>query len=145
MVTRDKLIGWGLTVPSNCVLFSGHDESRQHLFFDCAYNHQVWSFFLSRLHLVAPQGFDEVLRWLKASSRDGNVNLIMKLIHQAVLYLIWKERNTRIHSSVEKPPGALIAEIKQTIRLRLDPLARRQRLTAGQSSVLATWMSFFAV
>ncbi|KAG2287988.1 hypothetical protein Bca52824_047592 [Brassica carinata] len=62
----------------------------------------------------------------------------MKLIHQAVLYLVWKERNTRIHSSVEKPPGTLIAKIRQTIRLRLHPLARRQRITAGQSSVLAT-------
>lgn len=32
MVTKDRLLGWGLTVPASCVLCSGHDESRQHLF-----------------------------------------------------------------------------------------------------------------
>ena len=38
MVTRDMLIGWGLTVPSSCVLCSENDESRQQLFFDCSYS-----------------------------------------------------------------------------------------------------------
>ena len=84
-----------------------------------------------------------MLVWLKAPARDGNVTLIVRLIHQAVLYLIWKERNTRIHSAVEKPPGTLIAETQQTIRLRLDPLARRQVVTPGHLSVLAAWRTFF--
>lgn len=145
MVTRDKLIRWGLSVPSACVLCSGNDENRQHLFFDCLFSSQVWLFFVSRLQLNPPLGFMEVLRWLKSPSRDRNVTLIIRLIHQAVLYLIWKERNSRIHSAVEKPPGSIIAEIKQTIRLRLDPIARRQVISPGQSSVLAVWLSFFAV
>lgn len=125
MVTRDRLIGWGMTVPSSCVLCVGHDESRQHLFFDCHFSNQVWSYFLSRLHLAPPTGFEAVLRWLKAPSRDKNVVLIIRLIFQVVLYVIWKERNQRIHTTVEKPSDTLIAEIQQTIRLRLDLLARR--------------------
>lgn len=144
MVTRDRLIGWGLIVPSNCVLCVGHDENRQHLFFDCAYSSRVWSFFCSRLQLVPPQGFDAILRWLCAPSRDKNITLIVRLIHQAVLYLLWKERNNRIHSAVEKPAGTLIAEIQQIIRLRLDPIARRQNNSVGQHSVLSTWFSFFS-
>lgn len=46
MVTRDRLIRWGLSVPSTCVLCTGREESRQHLFFYCVYSKQVWSFFL---------------------------------------------------------------------------------------------------
>ncbi|XP_013583468.1 PREDICTED: uncharacterized protein LOC106292426 [Brassica oleracea var. oleracea] len=145
MVTRDRLIGWGLTVPSNCVLCSGHDESRHHLFFDCSYSSQVWTFFLSRLQLTPPQGFEDVLRWLLAPSRDKNMVLIVRLFHQATLYLVWKERNSRVHNSVEKPPGVIIAEIQQILRLRLDPVARRQTLLPGQPSVLVTWLSFFAL
>lgn len=145
MVTRDRLIGWGLTVPSNCVLCSGHDESRQHLFFDCYYSSQVWTFFLSRLHLTPPQGFEDVLRWLLAPSRDKNMVLIVRQLHQATLYLVWKERNSRVHTSVEKPTWVIIAEIQQILRLRLDPVARRQTLLPGQPSVLATWLSFFAL
>ncbi|XP_013594852.1 PREDICTED: uncharacterized protein LOC106303020 [Brassica oleracea var. oleracea] len=99
MLTRDRLIGWGLSVPSNCVLCAGHDENRQHLFFDCSFSNQIWMFFTSRMQLTPPQGFDEVLRWLKDPSRDKNVILIIRLIHQAVLYLVWKERNKRIHTA----------------------------------------------
>lgn len=144
MVTRDSLTRWGLTVPSSYVLCTWHNERRQHLFFDCEYSKQVWTFFASRLNLVSPQGFEAVLRWLKAPSRNKHVTLIIRLIHQVVLYLVWKERNRRIHTAVEKPPGTLIAEIQQIIKLRLDPLARRQLTPTGQDSVLATWLSFFA-
>lgn len=92
-----------------------------------------------------PVAFEEVLIWLKAPSHDDNVTLIIRLIYQAVLYLLWKERNKRIHTAVEKPPGAIIAEIQQLIKLRLDPLARRQVIAPGQPSVLAVWFSNFAV
>lgn len=37
----------------------------------------------------------------------------------------------------------LIAEIQQIVRLRLDPLARRQVIPPGQNYVLAAWFSFF--
>lgn len=60
--------------------FSFHEESRHHLFFECDISSQVWSFFISRMHLVSPQGFEEVSRWLKAPSRDSNVTLIVRLI-----------------------------------------------------------------
>lgn len=145
MVTRDKLIGWGLLVPSSCVLCQGHDENRQHLFFDCSYSSRVWGFFMSRMQLAPPSDFEEVLRWLLAPSRNKNETLIIRLIHQAVLYLIWKKRNNRIHSAVDKPHGTVIAEVKQLIRLRLDPIARRQSVAQGLPSVLATWMAFFEV
>lgn len=143
MVTRDKLIGWGLNVPHSCVLCQVHDESRQHLFFDCAYSNTIWSFFLAKMRVRAPNGFNDVLRWLLAPSRNKNETLILRLIHQAVIYLTWKERNTRIHTAVEKPAGIVIAEIQQIIRLRLDPIARRQTPTQGLPSVLASWLSFF--
>ncbi|XP_048619881.1 uncharacterized protein LOC125590370 [Brassica napus] len=105
---------------------------------------QVWAFFVSRLNLVSPQSFKAVLRWLKAPTRNKNVTLIIRLIHQAVLCLVWKERNKRIHTAVEKPPGTLIAETQQIVKLRLDPPTRRQITPQGQDLVLATWFSFFA-
>lgn len=86
MVTRDRLIRWGLTVPSNCVLCTGHIKSRQHLFFDCSFNTQVCSHFLSRMNLAAPRDFEAVLRWLTTPSRDKNITLIVRLIYQALLY-----------------------------------------------------------
>lgn len=74
MVTRDKLLRCGLTVPSTCVLCSALDETKQHLFFDCQYSHQVWTYFVSRLQLASPQSFEAILSWLKAPSRDKSVS-----------------------------------------------------------------------
>lgn len=118
-------------------------NQRDHLFFDCTYSTQVWTFFVNRLHISPPQGFEAILRWLTAPSRDANVTLLVRLIFQAVLYLLWKERNGRVHSSVEKSPGAIISEVKHLIRLRLDPIARRQVLAPGEFSVLAVWLQSF--
>ncbi|RID60147.1 hypothetical protein BRARA_F03326 [Brassica rapa] len=115
MVTRDRLLRRGLTVPPTCVLCVGYNEIRHHLFFFYRdYNMQVWSFFVSRLNISPPLLFDDGLRWLKNSSRDKNVNLIV--------------RNSRIHIDVARPPEAIIAETKLVIRLRLDPLSRVQIL-----------------
>lgn len=83
------------------------------------------------------------MRWLVAPSRDSNVTLMIRLIFQAVVYLVWKERNQRIHSALEKPPGTLIREVQQIVRLRLDPLTRRQIIPPGQNSLLATWFLSF--
>lgn len=90
-----------------------------------------------------PRGFEDVLRWLVAPSRDSNVTMMVRLIFQSVVYLVWKEINKRIHSAVEKPPCTLIGEIQQTVRLRLDPLTRKQIIPPGQNSLLATWFLFF--
>ena len=84
-----------------------------------------------------------MLRWLVAPSRDNNVTMMIRLIFQAVVYLVWKERNKRIHSAVEKPPGTLISEVQQIVRLCLDPLTRRQIVPPGQNSLLAAWFLFF--
>ncbi|XP_013595187.1 PREDICTED: uncharacterized protein LOC106303476 [Brassica oleracea var. oleracea] len=63
------------------------DECRQHIFFDCPYSGEVWSFFYSRLHLSPPPLFEEGLRshpwricfWSKSAVvwRFGAVKLIV--------------------------------------------------------------------
>ncbi|WZY70486.1 uncharacterized protein LOC106376634 [Brassica napus] len=144
LATRDRLRAWGLEVPPNCLLCSGCEESRQHLFFDCVYSYEIWMYFCSRIQVNPPTGFEDCLRWLKTSSTDPNILLIIKLVFQAVVYMIWKERNSRLHSSVSRPPQAIIQEVKQTIRLKLDPLSRNMRITSSSSlTYLGTWLSIF--
>ncbi|KAL0678569.1 hypothetical protein Bca4012_006550 [Brassica carinata] len=77
------------------------------------------------------------------SSRDKNVKLIVRLLYQACLYLIWRERNSRIHSGNTRQLGALIAEIKQLIRLRFNLLSRAQVLKQGEISVFSAWFAVF--
>ncbi|XP_056862316.1 uncharacterized protein LOC130509998 [Raphanus sativus] len=149
LVTRDRMRSWGLQVPAACVLCSSQDETRQHLFFDCSYSLAVWSYFMMKLNLHPPQAFDALLSWLHRPSSNSHLVLIIRFIYQASKYAIWKERNARIHSSISRPPEATISDIKDLIRLRLDPMSRSLAAAATSSSfnppvsLMATWLSFF--
>ena len=90
--TRDRMRSRGLQVPSTCVLCNAADETRHHLFFDCSYSSEVWAFFCSRLNINPPSLFEDGLRWLRNPSLGEFVKLIIKLVYQAGLYSIWKER-----------------------------------------------------
>ncbi|KAG7543172.1 hypothetical protein ISN45_Aa07g030980 [Arabidopsis thaliana x Arabidopsis arenosa] len=141
--TRDRLVRWGLMIPTTCLLCNSHDESRQHLFFDCSYAAEVWTSFTSSAHLSPPSLFEDGVRWLKNPCRDKNIALILKLAFQASLYLIWKERNSRVHTNSSRPASALIQEINNIIRCRLDPLSRSQRNAQPGTSLFVTWFGVF--
>ncbi|KAG7539011.1 Reverse transcriptase zinc-binding domain [Arabidopsis suecica] len=139
--TRDRLIRWGLAIPSICLLCSSGDETRQHLFFDCSYAAEVWHYFSDKAHVSPPTLFEDGVRWLKNPCRDKNTAWILRLAYQASMYYIWKERNSRLHSSSSKPSSALILEIKSILRCHLDPLSRAQKIVLPEPSLLVTWFA----
>lgn len=148
--TRDRLRSWGLQIPAVCVLCSTHDETRQHLFFYCTFSTAVWSYFMTTVNLQPPQSFESTLSWLSRPSLNSHLVLIIRFIYQASKYAIWKERNSRIHNSTSRPPEAIIIDIKDLLRLRLDPLSRALAAAAAASSssnppvtLMGTWFSLF--
>ncbi|KAL9281109.1 putative reverse transcriptase zinc-binding domain-containing protein [Arabidopsis thaliana] len=143
--TRDRLISWGLNIPSVCVLCNVLDESHNHLFFQCQFNEEIWSFFTIRPGMTPPNHFHSILLWLKSASTSKNLSLIIKLIFQACVYLIWRERNSRIHSNNSRTPSHLLKEIQQTIRAWLDPICRDRPSGPLRTSLLATWFELFQV
>ena len=52
--TRDRLISWGVTVPSGCVLCSVADESISHMFFECLFCGCYLDSSLWQVHGVSP-------------------------------------------------------------------------------------------
>ena len=140
---RYRLRSWGLGIPPDCVLCNGHHESRDHLFFECSYSQAVWGHFTARMHLTPPPLFMTCLLWINSATRDKSLALIIKLLFQASIYLVWKERNLCIHSPNLTPSSVLIKEIKQILRARLDPLSRNQLHVSLGFSPLATWFRFF--
>lgn len=133
LVTRDQMRDWGIEVSPSCLLCSVCDENRQHLFFYCDFSSEIWGYFCTRLQVTPPTDFDDCLRWLKTSSSDPNILLIVKLLFQAIVYVVWKERNVRLHSSVSRSAQSVILEVKQVVRSRLDPLSRDMRPPSSSS------------
>lgn len=141
--TRDRLRSWGLNIPSICLLCSNQDETRDHLFFECTYSLAIWSFFTLRTYLTPPGQFMDCLIWIQTASRNKNLSLIIKLLFQACIYSIWRERNRRLHSSNLRSTDVLIKEIQVIIRAKLDPLSREQHCIPPAVSLLSSWFSFF--
>ncbi|KAG7588723.1 Zinc finger CCHC-type superfamily [Arabidopsis suecica] len=135
--TRDRLRNWGMNIPSSCVLCNSHDESRDHLFFQCRFSSEIWRFFTGAAAVRPPTQFMPCLVWLKNASSNANLSLIIKLLFQASVYFIWKERNLHIHHGNCRSSSLIIKEIQLNIRALLDPLSRKQQQTGP--SLLATW------
>ncbi|KAL9299590.1 putative reverse transcriptase zinc-binding domain-containing protein [Arabidopsis thaliana] len=143
--TRDRLTQWGLNIPTVCVLCNVVDETHDHLFFQCQFSNEIWSFFMIRAGMTPPHLFGPILLWLKSASSSKNLSLIIKLLFQASVYLIWRERNCRIHTTHSRTPPTIIKEVQQLIRARLDPICRERPVGLSRSSLLATWFELFQV
>ncbi|KAG2295344.1 hypothetical protein Bca52824_042013 [Brassica carinata] len=141
--TKDRMRNWGLSVSPTCVLCGAADESRQHIFSDFVYGREVWAFFFSAVHLSPPPLVMDVIRWIKAPTQDSNINLILKLAYQASLYMIWKERNSRIHTQTSRPAASLIQEVQRLLRAKMDILSREQRNLPSTVTFLSIWRLHF--
>lgn len=122
--TRDRLQNWGMNVVSTCLLCGISDENRDHLFFRCSYSQELWTSFFSNSTLAPPADFEAIIAWLPSSSSNAKVKTICHLLVQALVYVVWKERNTRLHTSASKPPLPLVKEIKGVMKAKLFGLDR---------------------
>lgn len=141
--TRDRMRRWGVSISPLCPLCNSENEIRQHLFFECGFSKEVWEAFCSAFHLSPPPLFMDVLDWIKAPSHDNNVNVMFKLVFQAVIYLLWKERNSRVHNLSSRPAASIILEIKRILSAKMDILSRAQRNVASSVTYLSTWRVVF--
>ncbi|KAL0726214.1 hypothetical protein Bca4012_022307 [Brassica carinata] len=148
--TRDRLIAWGMDVPSSCLLCSAADESRDHLFWSCSFSLQVWNTFFSRTNLNPPVTFEAAVSWIRSCSANVRVRTICNLLLHAVCYVLWKERNARYHTSVRRPAQMLIKDIQLILRAKLYGLDRNsqtsasiQSLSSSQESYIHAWFRCF--
>ncbi|CAA7035796.1 unnamed protein product [Microthlaspi erraticum] len=149
--TRDRLRSWGLNVPTNCLLCNAVPETRNHLLVECAYSTEVWASFFAHSDFTLPSSIDERVLWCEAPTANGKVNSICKLLVQAIVYMVWRERNSRLHSSVLKPSHVLIREIQLILRAKLFSLDRAPNYLASSSSstnhcsFLHNWFQYFQI
>lgn len=151
--TRNRLLNWGMNIPSTCLLCDADNESRNHIFFTCSYAKDVRESFFLRSGLTPPADFEAVINWVQTMVPRGKLQTICKLIFQAVMYTLWKERNLRVHSNGKRTVTALRKEIQLILKAKLygmdkEILLRRTLPTARITNVhgdtyLQLWFRFF--
>lgn len=116
LLTKDKMVLFHMDVNRRCVLCRSYDEDVEHLFTICPYAYIV----------MRECPFDLVIswnRWIQGDFFNDRCTSLQKniafLYVTVAIYLIWKERNCRIHNQGDMPVGQLIILVKRMVREKL--------------------------
>ncbi|XP_019084027.1 PREDICTED: uncharacterized protein LOC109125862 [Camelina sativa] len=98
--TRSRLVSWGMQVSPLCVICSREVETQYHLFLSCPFSRAIWDRVFVRLKLPPRlfQTWDDLILWMSTPNRTS-LPILRKLVAQATVYAIWKQRNNMLHNS----------------------------------------------
>ncbi|MFS7900946.1 hypothetical protein Hanom_Chr00s154362g01823071 [Helianthus anomalus] len=122
-----------------CPLCYFDRDSRDHLFFKCAFAVQVWNEMkkLASLDNV-DDSWSSVVSWVEQHAKSKNVDhIVFKLLIAASSYYIWQERNNRIFKSMKRTVNQVVEVIKSTVRLRL--MGFKFRTPSTKERIRRTW------
>lgn len=145
--TRDRLQSWGLKIPDNCLLCNVVPESRSHLFFDCTYTTQVWKSFFSHPRLNPPTCLDTIVNWVRYECSISKLNIICKLLLQATIYEICKERDVRSHRAETKPSSQVTRKVQSILPRKLaglhsSPCTSQKSSSSSAQTYLSFWFGY---
>lgn len=110
--TLDRLRSWGLDVEGTCLLCGDSEETRNHIYFECSYVNLIWASITQRLGFPqAPSSWDHVLAWLQIVDLNSSKSIALLQAWQAIIYEVWKERNSRYHDDYTIPNTCIITKI----------------------------------
>lgn len=134
--TGSRMRAWGTVQP--CCFCGERDETRDHLFFACPYTFTVWSALTSSLlHRKLNPDWSHTLHSLGSSQLSPQDKCLLRLAFQSAIYMLWRERNSRIHNHISLPANALLRIIDKAIRDRLSSLPLHSTSKLGH--VLLRW------
>lgn len=99
--------------------------------FCCDYTKEIWDFFFLRSPISPSSRFEDILTWCNAPSTNYKLNLICKLLLQATIYEIWKQRNSRLHNSASRTGYQIIKDIQLILRAKMAVLDRTSSSTSS--------------
>lgn len=102
--TKDLVARFNPTLRHTCVLCQHLDEDHNHLFFQCSYSQRVLFSLLEKAGVpwnsLLTLNWDLFLVWADTDWRTNLVlNDLCKLVIDAYVYFLWKERNARVFAN----------------------------------------------
>ncbi|XP_059627183.1 uncharacterized protein LOC132269977 [Cornus florida] len=109
-----------------CYLCLANNESLDHLFFQCEYSKEIWSFIQHTIGLyIQPSSWSDLILWCSAHWSSKGF-LVHKLLLSAAVYFLWLERNNRAFRNASSFPSTIIGQIMKCIRGRLASIKLRK-------------------
>lgn len=118
--TKDRLLGWGLQVNPLCVLCNAAPETRDHLYFDCAFSFSVWSPLARKSKSPATRSWNQLLTCMQSLTSPKHNRLLSLLTWKATIYSLWMEWNSRIHRNHYRGADSLISSTSALIKNKIS-------------------------
>ncbi|XP_013651352.1 uncharacterized protein LOC106356059 [Brassica napus] len=136
---RQRLVTWGIDVPDTCVLCNRFSESREHLFLECEYSKNIWSKLFTKLGepRTRMRNWSALIHWLQAA-RGKRLFTIKHIATQAIVYLIWRERNSRLHAGNPLPHSVVFKQLDRCVR----DIALARRDMKRFQTMLSIWFRY---
>lgn len=97
LLTKDRMIKFGINVNPICVLCGIEEETVQHIFFSCNFISTIYSF----CPFQFAQNWTDLLNGRICCNERSSWRLKLGALYfKIVVYLVWLERNHRIHHSL---------------------------------------------
>ncbi|XP_023632551.1 uncharacterized protein LOC111828559 [Capsella rubella] len=135
--TKTRLANWGVNINPICDLCNTNQESRDHLFLTCDYALYIWNAVSRRLSLpgLRFQNWMELIAWTKTKNIRSPTTL-RKLVAEAVIYALWKQRNNVVHNQVHIPPSVLFKDIDRELKNSITARSIKKSF----KSLMARWL-----
>lgn len=118
--TKERMLRWGIQIDSACVLCNASLETRDHMYFECPYSWSLWTELAAKAQWQPSRDWASELNCMQTSTAPKHERLLVYLAWQASIYLLWKERNNRIHKQHFRSSASLAKQAELLIRNRLS-------------------------
>lgn len=117
LLTKDRMVRFGINTISSCVLCLRDNETHSHLFWECTYT----KFILRDCPVASNMTWSDLQNGNFPDRRANRIcRQVQYLFLAAAFHAIWAERNNRIHvSGWSKPAVHLLHAIKLRVREKL--------------------------
>ncbi|CAH2051677.1 unnamed protein product [Thlaspi arvense] len=114
--TKSRLQTWGVNIQNVCCLCNSSTETRDHLFLQCSFSHQIWRSVLSRFgtSTLVFTDWQELSTWLNLIN-CRSTKYLRRIAAHASIYFIWKERNNRLHNGSLISPCSVLQSIDRSV------------------------------
>nr|XP_043608802.1 uncharacterized protein LOC122580603 [Erigeron canadensis] len=120
MQTQDRMAKWCPATDFSCMSCDKQSDSMDHLFFRCEYSNYIWEEMKEYIEdKTIPNSWKDVKDWIiRKKSNNSAASVIQRLIVAACVYMIWKERNTRLFSKTQMPKEKVRDKIIEVVKIR---------------------------
>lgn len=143
LLTRDRMLRFGMIQDAKCTLCDQGLESHEHLFFECPFSCYIWSCCMLKMGCSSRTSFgsinDEAAAMQQKFKRKNKLFVLSRLVLAGATWLIWKERNNRVFQKISSSKVEVVRRLYEDILVLLRTCHWKTGNDANSKAILNNW------